>query len=828
VKRVILEVRVKSGKKSLDATDVQLPGFTIDNGYAPVPIEVTEESVMRSLEAANEEVVLVRGEVDEQQEEQLRAAPNVIALWNDAPISPFIEEDTIETFPMMGPSDVDHFLIERSEDGIGAVMLPQQDTNGTIPAFDLGTASPCGTTDCASTTPKGTIADVAKYLGCTRLWNKGVRGQGVVVGVCDSGVNKDRVPSVIGGWSPTSDYTPGTAPVTSHGTMCAFDVMGMAPDAKILDIAILRSEGSISGLLSDAIAAFQWALNQYNTNGTPQILNNSWGIFQEAWAPDYATNPNHPFTRKVVQVIRAGMIVTFAAGNCGSQCPSSRCGTDTGPGRSIWGANGHEQVITVGAANIQEQWIGYTSQGPAALHDKKPDFCAPSHFKGNTNSDNGTSAAAPICAGVIALFKSHDANLTQAKAKEALSKTAKNICTPGWDAHSGSGMIQAYKAYRHLYEPPIKLKNMRLVDLEITQEGNQRRYSGVFHEGRGKHALWVRASWQSFVSKWREFHSQGLHLVDLEITQEGSQRRYSGVFREGRGKQALWVRASWQSFVSKWRELHSQGLRLVDLEITQEGSQRRYSGVFHKGRGKQALWVRASWQSFVSKWREFHSQGLRLVNLEITQEGNQRRYSGVFHEGRGKQALWVRASWQSFVSKWRELHSQGLHLVDLEITQEGNQRRYSGVFHEGRGKQALWVRASWQSFVSKWREWSTELTGAMEDFEVESLDSSEEPDLISFVGDNTEVGQDGDGVGLVSLEGDDMEVGQDGDGVGLVSLEGDDMEVGQDGDGVGLVSLEGDDMEVGQDGDGVGLVSLEGDDMEVGQDGDSVGLVSLT
>jgi hypothetical protein len=150
-------------------------------------------------------------------------------------------------------------------------------------------------------------------------------------------------------------------------------------------------------------------------------------------------------------------MVTFAAGNCGQVCPSGRCGSDSGPGKSIWGANGHPRVITVGAANIREEWIGYTSQGPAALDSKKPDFCAPSHFKGYTNSDNGTSAACPVCSGVLALYRSHDPNLKQDEAKKALQETAKNLCATGWDPHSGYGMIQAERAFNKMFffETPL-------------------------------------------------------------------------------------------------------------------------------------------------------------------------------------------------------------------------------------------------------------------------------------------------------------------------------------------------------------------------------------
>jgi hypothetical protein len=88
-----------------------------------------------------------------------------------------------------------------------------------------------------------------------------------------------------------------------------------------------------------------------------------------------------------VEVIDTGIIVTFAAENCGSKCPpGDRCDSDVGPGKSIWGANGHPKLVTVGAANILEEWIGYTSQGPAALDLKKPVSVPPATSKGTLNA----------------------------------------------------------------------------------------------------------------------------------------------------------------------------------------------------------------------------------------------------------------------------------------------------------------------------------------------------------------------------------------------------------------------------------------------------------
>ena len=147
--------------------------------------------------------------------------------------------------------------------------------------------------------------------------------------------------------------------------MCATDVLGMAPNAHIYDIRI--ASGTLAATMSNALAGYDWAINQHRANGTPQVITNSWGIYQQSWDAAYACNANHVFTRKVVDALNEGILVLFAAGNCGDTCPDSRCGNDTGPGRSIWGANGHPRVMTVGAVNKNEQFVGYSSRGPACL-----------------------------------------------------------------------------------------------------------------------------------------------------------------------------------------------------------------------------------------------------------------------------------------------------------------------------------------------------------------------------------------------------------------------------------------------------------------------------
>ncbi|SNQ60461.1 S8 family peptidase [Candidatus Methanoperedens nitratireducens] len=403
-KKVIVEIRapkVPESRLMAVANEItsqfDIEGFKLDKDYKPVPGNPPDH-LAASFEASNETVMLVRGEIEEGKEKELESRPNVIKVWTDARIAP--------------------------------------------------------TYDCDTDVSKGDLNRVARYLGANKIWAKGIRGKGIVIGICDDGVNALSRDIVIDGWSPEKCSKWGTE--GGHGNMTATDVIGMCPEAKIYDIGVLKNPPGttpdVEGAISNAIAGFQWAIEHHKRDGTPQILSNSWNSYQEEWAPDYARDPNHPFTRKALEAIREGIIVCFSAGNCGEFCQEKdfRCGSDTGSGRSIWGANGHPEVITVGAVNIKGELAGYSSQGPAALSSEKPDLCGITHFKGYNDPDTGTSAATPIVAGVIGLLKCARPDLTHAQVKAVLRKTAKDIGETGFDHNSGYGIVQAYAAYKLL------------------------------------------------------------------------------------------------------------------------------------------------------------------------------------------------------------------------------------------------------------------------------------------------------------------------------------------------------------------------------------------
>src|SRR5881397_421320 len=312
--------------------------------------------------------------------------------------------------------------------------------------------------------PIGATRDVARRLGVPALRRAGLTGAGVSVAVVDTGIDGSRIP-VAGGWAPAPGYVPGSS-APDHGTMVAYDVRIAAPDARILDYALLKSQaGTWAAFLSDGIAAFADLVERVNAAPGRWVVNNSWGLFDRASdAPvgspeNYSANPDHPFNQITGALVAAGADVFFAAGNCGADCPDPRCGKgDTGPGASIHGANSHPDVVTVAAVTVTDRRLGYSSQGPGALHSRKPDLAGLSHFAGSGiyPVDGGTSAASPVAAGVAAALRQRFATdrLAPAQLKGLLQRTARDLGGDGWDYDLGYGEIDAAAAVKALGVKP--------------------------------------------------------------------------------------------------------------------------------------------------------------------------------------------------------------------------------------------------------------------------------------------------------------------------------------------------------------------------------------
>lgn len=117
--------------------EVGMAGFAMDEEFEPVPLRTTGEMGLTS----TPETIIVRGTVrNEEAMAELRARPEVAGVWYDTPIAPF-------QFSHPHPE------VKKNE-AAGPCPIP-----------------PC---DCDPATPKGTMADVATYLGVDKIWAAGL------------------------------------------------------------------------------------------------------------------------------------------------------------------------------------------------------------------------------------------------------------------------------------------------------------------------------------------------------------------------------------------------------------------------------------------------------------------------------------------------------------------------------------------------------------------------------------------------------------------------------------------------------------------------------
>lgn len=317
-----------------------------------------------------------------------------------------------------------------------------------------------GAPNCAGD-PVGNADDVRQKLDVGALAEAGMTGRDVRLAIVDSGINLQYLSErgmsqpldAANSFNPTGITTaPGTHPV-DHGTMCSYDTGLAAPDAELLDHALLLTQAhGLQGLLSDAVRSFsQLRAMLLAEESKPLVVNNSWGVFDPntdfpvGHPGNYTDNPAHPFNLIVVSLESAGADILFAAGNCGVECPDRRCRFESNP---ICGANSHPSVLSVGGIDTTDERVGYSSQGPGRISAEKPDICSYTHFLGSEafgsgEPDSGTSAACPVAAGVVAAVRGRysSGQISPLQLRALLKRTAVDLGGVGFDYDYGWGAL---------------------------------------------------------------------------------------------------------------------------------------------------------------------------------------------------------------------------------------------------------------------------------------------------------------------------------------------------------------------------------------------------
>jgi type VII secretion-associated serine protease mycosin len=286
------------------------------------------------------------------------------------------------------------------------------------------------------------IRDAEYWLtdyGIRQAWNT-TMGQGVTIAIIDTGVD-GSVPELQGAVVGGADFSglgsaDGQTPVGSsnpdHGTMVASlaagrgtggenGVIGSAPQASILALSIGFGEGATSS--DDQIAA---AVRYAVDNGADVInmsLTRNTLDWPESWDDAFLYAMQHD------------VVVVAAAGNRGNGtssvgAPATMPGVLTVAGTDRNGSASFDastQGMTISVAAPSEDLVGVTPGGGHTLW-------------------GGTSGAAPIVAGIVALVRAAHPELDAANVIERIIATARDAGDTGTDPIYGYGLVDAAAA----------------------------------------------------------------------------------------------------------------------------------------------------------------------------------------------------------------------------------------------------------------------------------------------------------------------------------------------------------------------------------------------
>ena len=318
----------------------------------------------------------------------------------------------------------------------------------------------------------------------------GYTGAGIGLAVIDSGVTSwhDDLTNVTGNYpygnqrvTKFVDFVNGRSQPyddNGHGSHVAGTILGngrdsngekagVAPGASLVSLKVLDQNGQ--GTIGDFIRALNWVATHHKTYNV-RVLNISIGA---AIRESYWTDP---LTVAAKAVADKGIAVVVAAGNLGQNAEGKlQWGGVTAPGNAPW-------VITVGASSTvgtltraDDEMAGFSSSGPTWIDFlAKPDLVAPgvgtvslavpgSEFYASQSKFlvagtvplgyvpylalTGTSMAAPVVAGTVALMLEANPKLTPNLIKGILQYTSQSY--PDYSPlRQGAGFLNTLGAVR--------------------------------------------------------------------------------------------------------------------------------------------------------------------------------------------------------------------------------------------------------------------------------------------------------------------------------------------------------------------------------------------
>src|SRR4051794_9055078 len=335
----------------------------------------------------------------------------------------------------------------------------------------------------------GSPTNVASIIGAGAAYSAGITGKGVDVAVVDSGVTPvgplAAPGKVINGpdlsfdsQAPNLRYLDGFG----HGTHMAgliagvqdpsaapgvSQYTGVAPGARIVNVKAGAHDGAVD--VSQVIAAIDWVVQHRHDNGMNiRVLNLSFGTQS---TQSYAVDP---LAYAVEQAWRRGIVVVVSGGNDGVDGTSL---ADPAYDPNVLAVGADDPMGTVGTTD--DQPASFTSRGNLLRHvdviapgksvisARDPGSVVDTEFpSARVGTDffrgSGTSQAAAVTSGAVALLLQQRPSLTPDQVKSILMSSATSnsiisaLPTPG-----GRGVINLARAMKTA--PPLLSLNLSVL-----------------------------------------------------------------------------------------------------------------------------------------------------------------------------------------------------------------------------------------------------------------------------------------------------------------------------------------------------------------------------
>jgi subtilisin family serine protease len=519
----------------------------------------------------------------------------------------------------------------RHAPGVAAVsedyqLRPHQATVGDLSATELGSAF-----------------NTARMIGATDLWAHGLTGEGVDVAVIDTGVlpvdGLLRPGKVVHGpdlsFDSQSDehrhldaYGHGTAMagIIAGRDLDVADVVanrgagfqGIAPDARIVSVKVGSATGAVD--VSQVIAAFDWVV-QHRRSGDLDIR-----VINLAYGTDSVLPAaTDPLAYAADVAWRRGIVVVASTGN-------------DGRGTTLAMPAQNPNIIAVGASDHRGT-LGTADDRPASFStyangQRRPDLLAPGvsivglrapgsfldlehpqavraerFFRGS-----GTSQAAAVTSGAVALLLQQRPSLTPDQVKQLLRSTATSLqgtsnnaqgaglinlraartaATPTWTQWvaplSGTGLLDDARGTGHLSADGVDLRGEQDI---FGQPWNGSKWSAdawagsTWHDGWWNGSKWSGSDWTT--GEWAGSKWSGAEWLGSKWSgSKWSGSKWSSASWSG----SDWVDPAWAG--SKWS---GSKWSFSDEWAGSKWSGSKWSGSKWSGSKWSTVWSGAAWE----------------------------------------------------------------------------------------------------------------------------------------------------------------------------------------------------------------------------------------